>query len=48
MAKRPVIFISSTFEDLEKHRKELLFSLGSLKQQVEAMEYWGPGSAVTV
>jgi len=45
MVDKSSIFISSTFEDLKNHRDQLLFSLASLKQQVEAMEYWGPSSS---
>ncbi len=41
MGSKPIIFISSTYDDLKKHRERILHSLASLKQQIEAMEYWG-------
>lgn len=37
--------MSSTFEDLKRHRKAVLDALASLQQRVEAMEYWGPSSS---
>ena len=41
MAEIPVIFLSSTWADLEEHRKALLFMFARLRKWVEAMEYFG-------
>jgi hypothetical protein len=42
--KKVNFFISCTFEDLKEHRRILLNAFSSLKQEVEAMEYWSPDS----
>ncbi|MFO1433866.1 MAG: DUF4062 domain-containing protein [Candidatus Competibacteraceae bacterium] len=41
MTRVPVIFLSSTWADLEEHRKALLFMFARLRKWVEAMEYFG-------
>ena len=41
MVDRPIIFLSSTWADLEEHREAVLFTLGRLQKRVEAMEYFG-------
>lgn len=45
MSDKTLIFLSSTYEDLKEHRQVLLRALASLKQEVEAMEYWRPTSS---
>ncbi|HEY2912912.1 MAG TPA: DUF4062 domain-containing protein [Candidatus Angelobacter sp.] len=41
MHERQTIFLSSTWSDLEEHRKVLLFTFAKLQERVEAMEYFG-------
>lgn len=48
MTSETSIFLSSTWKDLEEHRKAVLFILARLKKQVESMEYFGsmPGEPI--
>lgn len=36
------VFLSSTFDDLEIHRKKIIDSLVKLQQNIQAMEFWAP------
>lgn len=41
MTAKPTIFLSSTWLDLEEHRKIILFTFARLRKWIEAMEYFG-------
>ena len=41
MLRKPQVFLSSTWNDLQTHREIVLFTLTSLKWLFEAMEYFG-------
>lgn len=44
MSKEPIVFLSSTYEDLEEHRQAILRMLARFKRQVTGMEYFGARS----
>ncbi|HYX71675.1 MAG TPA: DUF4062 domain-containing protein [Nitrososphaera sp.] len=44
MSKETAVFLSSTWEDLEEHRRLVLHTLAKFKRQVTGMEYFGARS----
>ena len=44
MSKETTVFLSSTWEDLEEHRRIVLHTLAKFKRQVTGMEYFGARS----